>query len=98
MRKQNEGNQGLMQGRIRVGVQGMRWECGCGKSALECSDMGKNAKNVGNQGANAGNQGGNLSIAVEMTLNSNGHDKFKEWRELKTIENKCISKSLVSHI
>ena len=33
-------------------------------------------KNVGNKGGDAGNQGGNLSIAVEMTQNSNGNSHF----------------------
>ena len=32
-------------------------------------------------------QGGNLGIAVEMTQNSSGQDKFKDWREFKIIEN-----------
>ena len=41
-----------------------------------------NAKNVGNRGCDAGNQGGNLSIAVEITWNSHGNDKFKDWREV----------------
>ena len=27
------------------------------------------------------------SIAIEMTENSNGNNKFKEWREVKLIEN-----------
>ena len=34
-----------------------------------------------------GIKGGNLSITVEMTQNSNGNDKFKEWRGVKIIEN-----------
>ena len=34
-----------------------------------------------------GIKGGNLSIAVEMTQNSNGNDKFKEWKGVKIIEN-----------
>ena len=46
---------------------------------------------MGNQGGDAGNQGGNLSIAVEITWNSNGKDKLKDWSEVKTI-------SLVSRI
>ena len=29
------------------------------------------------------NQGGNLGKAVEMTPNSSGNDKLKEWREIK---------------
>ena len=32
-----------------------------------------------------------------MTQNSNGNDKFKDWREVKIIEN-CVCKNLVSHI
>ena len=39
-------------------------------------NLGGNTKNVGNQGGDAGNQGRNLSIAVEMTWNSNGNVIF----------------------
>ena len=53
---------------------------------------------MGNQGGNEGNQGGNLSIAAEMTCNSNWKDKFKEWREVKVIEINHIFKNVVSHI
>ena len=45
-----------------------------------------NAKNAGNQGGDVENQGGNLGIAVEMKQESNGNDKFKEWREVKITE------------
>ena len=38
-----------------------------------------------NQGGDARNQGGNLSIAVEITWNSNGNDKLKVRREVKII-------------
>ena len=76
---------------IRVEMRGMGWGCGCGESAWECGNLGGNVKNVGNQGGNAGNQGGNLRIAVEITWNSNGNNKFKDWREVKII-------NLVSHI
>ena len=34
-------------------------------------------------GGDAGNQGGTLSIAVEVTWNSNGNDELKDWREVK---------------
>ena len=44
--------------------------------------LGRNTKNVENQGGDAGNQGGNLSIVVEITWNSNGNDKGKDWREV----------------
>ena len=37
------------------------------------------------QGGNAGNQDGNLGIVVEITWNSNGNDKLKDWREVKII-------------
>ena len=47
--------------------------------------LGRNTKNVENQGGDAGNQGGNLSIVVEITWNSNGNDKLKDWREVKII-------------
>ena len=61
-------------------------------------NLGGNAKNVENQDGDAGNQGGNLSKAVEMTQNSNGNDKFKEWREFKIIEKEHICKNLISQI
>ena len=48
-------------------------------------NKGGNGKNVVNQGGDAGNQGKNISIAVDMTQNSNGNHKFKEWREVKII-------------
>ena len=44
--------------------------------------LGRNTKNVENQVGDAGNQGGNLSIVVEITWNSNGNDKGKDWREV----------------
>ena len=56
----------------------------------------KMQKNVGHQGSNAGNQSENLSIAVEITQNSNRNDKFKEWREVKKIvENGHICKTKI---
>ena len=48
-------------------------------------NLGGNTKNVGNQNDDAGNQGGNLSIALEITGNSNENDKLKGWREVKII-------------
>ena len=42
-------------------------------------------KNVENQGSDAGSQGGNISIAVEITWNSNRNDKLKDWREVRII-------------
>ena len=33
-----------------------------------------------------------------MTQKSNGNDKFKEWKEIKVIENEHICKNLVLHI
>ena len=50
------------------------------------------------EGGDVENQGGNLVIAVEMTQESNGNDKFKEQREVKIIENEHIRKNLVLHI
>ena len=41
---------------------------------------------MGNQGGDAESQGGNLSIAVEITWNSNGNDKLKDWKEVKIIK------------
>ena len=40
---------------------------------------------MGNKGRNAGNQDGNLTIAVEITWNSNGNDKLKDWKEVRII-------------
>ena len=37
------------------------------------------------QDDDAGNQGGNLSITVEITWNSNGNDKLKDWKKVKII-------------
>ena len=48
-------------------------------------NLGGNTTNVGNQGGDAGNQAGNLSVAVEITWNSKGNDKLKDWREVKII-------------
>ena len=52
-----------------------------------------NSKNTGIQGGDVQNHGGNLGIAVEMKQESNGNDKFKEWREVKIIvtEHICIN-------
>ena len=70
-------------------------------------NLGGNAENTRNQGGDVENQGGNLyiqqkqyrnSIAVEMKSESNGNDKFKEWREVKIIENEHICKNLVLRI
>ena len=47
--------------------------------------MGGNRKNVGNLCSDAGNQDGNLSIAVEITWNSNGNYKLKDRREVSII-------------
>ena len=63
----------------------MRCECGCKESAWECGESGRKYKNIGNQGGDARNQGGNLSIVVEITWNSNGNHKLKDWREVKII-------------
>ena len=53
---------------------------------------------MGNQVGDVENQSGNLGMAVEMTKESNGNDKLKEWREVKIIENEHICKNLVLHI
>ena len=60
--------------------------------------MGGNGKYAGNQCGKVENQGVNLGITVEMTKEKNGNDKFKEWREVKIIENEHICKYLVLHI
>ena len=79
-------------------MQGMGWECRCRNSVWECKTSGWKCEKCENQGSDAGNQGGNLSIAVEMTQNCNGSDKFKERREVKIRENKYICKNLFSQI
>ena len=48
-------------------------------------DLFGNTKNMGNRRGHTGNQGGNLSVAVEITWNSNGNDKLKDCREVKII-------------
>ena len=47
-------------------------------------------KNDGNQRGDVENQSGNLGIAVEMKQESNRNGNFKEWREVKVIENEHI--------
>ena len=82
----------------------MGWECrnldvNAGKvrnQGEKWGNLGNQGKNVGNQGSDAENSDGNLGIAVEMAQNNS--DKFKEWGEVKTIENEHICKNLVSHI
>ena len=44
-------------------------------------NLGGNAENAGNEGGDEQKQGRNLGIAVEAKWESNGNDKFKEWRE-----------------
>ena len=66
---------------------------GMGKHRGNVRTLGQNAKNVGNRGSDAMNQGGNVCIAVEMTLNSNGNDKFKEWSDVKMIETSAFVKT-----
>ena len=43
-------------------------------------------QNGGNQGGDAGSEDGNLSVPVEITWNSNGNDKLKDWRKTKIIK------------
>ena len=45
--------------------------------------MGGVVKNTWDRCDDLENQGGNLGKAVEMTPNSSGNDKLKEWREIK---------------
>ena len=78
--------------RISVGMREI--SVGIGKIGGNAENQGWNSgnlrshgRNAGNQGYDAGNQGGNLSVAVEMTENSTGNDKFKARREVKIIEN-----------
>ena len=39
-----------------------------------------------------------LNYIGRSGINSNGNDKFKEWREVQIIENEHICKNLVPHI
>ena len=50
------------------------------------------------QGIKVETLSGKSGKTVETMQNSNGNDKFKEWRKVKIIENECICKNLVSHI
>ena len=63
----------------------MVWECGYRESPWDAGNLGGNTKNVWNQSGDAGNQGRNLSVAIEITWNSNGNDKLEDWREVKII-------------
>ena len=75
----------------------MGWECkNLDGNAGKARNQGEKWGNLGNQGSDAENSDGNLGIAVEMAQNNS--DKFKEWGEVKTIENEHICKNLVSHI
>ena len=71
----------------------VNWGTNWGKYGWKCEEWDGNAgagnqlgnaqsgwkcKNCGESGCYAENQGGNLIIAVEMTQNSNGNNKFKE--------------------
>ena len=71
----------------RVGIRGRGWDIplGAGNQRGNTGNLGGNMTNVGNQGSDAGNEDGNLSIAVEITWNSNENDKLKDWREIKII-------------
>ena len=69
-----------------------------GNQRGNAGNLGGNAKNAGNWDGDPENQNRNLGIAVEMAYNSNGNDKFKEWREVKIIENERVCKNLISHI
>ena len=89
--------------RIRVGMRGMGWECEesgwkCWKSGWESREFGESGWKYGNQSGDVENQGRKLGITVEMTKNSSRNNKFKEWREVKIIENEHICKNLGSHI
>ena len=83
--------------RIAVGMRGMGWECGCGESAWEFGESRWKCERCGESGWRC-RESGNLSIAVEMTYNSNGSDKFTERREIELIENEHICKNLISRI
>ena len=71
--------------RIRMGFEERNGNAGAKNQRGNAQNLGGNTKNVGSQGSDPGNQGGNFSIAVEITWNSNGNDKLKDWREVKII-------------
>ena len=52
-------------------------------------NVGGVVKNAWNKCDDVENQGGNLGKAVEMTPNSSGNDKLKEWREIKKKKKKA---------
>ena len=77
--------------RIRVGMRGMGWECGCGESAWECRESGWECKKCGESGWRR-----RESRWKPKYIGRNG--KFKVWGEVRIIENEHICESLVSHI
>ena len=65
--------------RIRVGMRRNGIEMvGTGNQRGNARNLGGNSKNMGNKGDDVRNQGGDLSIAVEITWNSKGNDRFKD--------------------
>ena len=71
--------------RIRTGIRRMGWVRSAENQCGDARNLGENTRNVGNQGGDEGNQVRNLSIAVEITWNSNGNDIVNDWREVKMI-------------
>ena len=64
--------------KIKMRMQGMK--CECWESVRNAENLGGNGKNAGNPGGDAGSQNEKLGVAVEMTQNSNGNNKFKVWK------------------
>ena len=82
------------------GWESEEWDgnAGAENQRRNSGNLGGNAKNMANHGSDVGNQGGYISLVVEMTQYSNENEKFKEWREVKIVENEHICKNLVSRI
>ena len=78
----------------RIRVWSEEWDGNAGNQCGNAGNLGGKLKNVENQGGDAGNQDGNGN----GNGNSNGNDKFKEWREVKIMENKHFCKTFISDI
>ena len=76
---------------IRVGMQGMEWEDGYGESEWQCEESAWKCEKCGESGCWCRKSRWKFNYSGEITWNSNGNDKFKDWREAKIIK-------LLSHI
>ena len=72
-----------------MGIRGRGWKCV--ELAWEFGYSWWKCEKCGNQGGDERNQVGNM--AVKMTKNNNGNDKFKEWEEVKVTEKSIFAKA-----